>query len=95
MVNPWPYLKNLGIAEDETLDAVTGGPANESFSLRWARAAANGSRVGCVVCRVLSVLVQKNHCAKQLAGQPMGVWNYIRAFACITAVFAIPVLLLS
>ena len=86
----WDYFKNLGIAEDEILDAVTGGPATESFSLRWAHAAANGSRVGCFVCAALSVLVQKNHCAKQLAGQPMSVWNYLRAFACITAVFTIP-----
>jgi hypothetical protein len=87
------YLKNIGMAEDRLLDAETGGPYTETFSLRWARAQADGSTMGCIICSVLAVLIQKNHCAKQLANVPMTIWNYIRAFVCINAVFAAPLIL--
>jgi hypothetical protein len=90
----WSYLLGVGMAEDETLDAVTGGPPNETFSMRWAKARAAGSRMGCIICAALSVLVQRNHCAKQLAGHGMSGWEYLRAFLCITIALAAPLALI-
>jgi hypothetical protein len=74
------YLTQLGIAFDMMLNAILGGMAGQTISLRAALGAKAGSRVGCVLCRFLAWLVQPNHCADQLNNTPMKPAQYFRAF---------------
>lgn len=95
-------LIQLGMLEDDTLNVVAfDGQYNQTTSTHTALAGGyrpNNVRVppdqrrwwGCVGCRMLSFLVQRNHCWNVMNGVPMAFWNYIRAFACITFVLAAP-----
>lgn len=62
------YLRRLGIETDVWLNVLTGGDLGDTISLRVARAQSNGSRPACWVCAALSRLVERDHCAKTLAG---------------------------
>lgn len=77
-----------GLLEDEALCVLIGGPANTTTS-DYAAENMKGYAWAKWLCAALSVLVQKNHCQKQLNNQPMTVCNYIRAFLCITVFFAV------
>lgn len=77
----------LGLLTDEGLSVESGGLADETLSLRAARAASRGSRPACILCRTLSWLVQPRHCAKQLSGEPMHPVNYARAAFAIAAAY--------
>ena len=80
-------LVQLGVLTDEGLNVATGGAANQTLSMRTATAARSGDRWACVLCNLLSILIQPRHCAKQLSGEPMNPWNYLRAAACIFAIY--------
>lgn len=47
------WLYNVEIAQDEELDALTGGSARESVSSRLGRKMLAGSRVAAVLCAIL------------------------------------------
>jgi hypothetical protein len=74
------YLTQVGIAFDMQLNAILGGVAGQTISLRMAQAALRKVWAACVFCKVLSWLVQRDHCADQLGGKPMNDENYFRAF---------------
>lgn len=57
------YLHAVGIATDRWINAtVWGGSANQTVSQHAAYEMMDGKRTGCLVCWLLSVLVQKDHC---------------------------------
>ena len=73
------YLRQVGIAFDMFLNALTGGVAGQTISLR--AALGDGRRVSrwCVLCRFLSWWVQRDHCHDQLTGVGMDEDQYFRA----------------
>jgi hypothetical protein len=83
------YLRRLGIETDVWLSVLTGGPGGMTISLRVARARLAGSRPACIVCQALSRLVEKDHCAKQLAGQSATPDAALRAGLCIALAFGL------
>ena len=84
------YVLQIGIAEDETFDAITGGSASMTFSRRVALAAQQGDKEACFVCACLSWMVQKDHCAKTLdPNSTMNAGNYLRACFFITLALAL------
>lgn len=90
------YLVQIGIAFDMLLNAFLGGEAGQTISMRAALAAEKRIAFWCVFCRLLSWLVQRDHCADQLAGIPMKFGNYFRAFiglGALAGVLAIPFVL--
>lgn len=88
-------LLQFGILEDEGLDVLAfDGKADMTVSTHAALAARAGKRWGCVLCAVLSVLVQHDHCEKTLTDAPLSTFDCLRAFFWITCVLAIPVTLI-
>lgn len=87
------YLRRLGVETDVWLSVLTGGPAGETISLRVARARLNGSRPACLVCQVLSRLVERGHCAKQLNGKATAPDATLRAGIAIAVAFGLVVYL--
>ena len=85
----WSALKNDGMDLDKTENALCDGDPNQTISMSAALAQQAGKPWGCVLCAILSVLVQSGHCKMQLAGQPMTPWNYLRAVACLAAIPAV------
>lgn len=95
-------IVQLGLIEDETLNVVFfDGAANQTTSTHTADAdgyrshneqlpPSERSWWGEIGCRMLSFLVQKNHCWNVKNGVPMTAGNYIRAFTCITFVLVAP-----
>jgi hypothetical protein len=75
---PVTYLENLGIALDMFFNALFGGVAGQTISMRAALAQKN-SQIACWFCQFLSWLIQRNHCADQLDGVMMQPENYFRA----------------
>lgn len=79
----WSVIKADGIALDETEAALLGAPNGETISLWAAMASRHGVWLAWVACAVFSVLIQWDHCHKQLLGQPMKPVNYLRAIVCL------------
>ena len=79
----WNALKGDGIALDKTEGAILGASHGETISLWAAMENRHGKWLAHIACVALSVLVQYDHCHKQLVGQPMKRLNYLRAFACL------------
>ncbi|MDE2458621.1 MAG: hypothetical protein KGL20_05230 [Rhodospirillales bacterium] len=79
----WTILKADGIALDETEAALLGAPNGETISLWAAMEARHGIWLAYVACAIFSVLIQRDHCHKQLLGQPMKPANYVRTIACL------------
>lgn len=67
------YLGDLGYEADVLLNVATGGTRDETVSLRTAKAASRwnfqGLHASCLLCRWLSLTVERDHCQKTLAGQ--------------------------
>ncbi len=84
------WLHQVGLLEDETLNVLAfGGAANQTVSVDAAVSDLKFHQKWAVwMCAALSVLVQKGHCPKQLAGVPMSACNYLRAFICISVLLA-------
>jgi hypothetical protein len=86
------YAFQVGLAEDESLNALTGGKAGETFSLRSAADAHAGDAVACYVCWCLGWMVQRRHCPLTLAGQNIPPIAAVRALLWISLVLALPYL---
>jgi hypothetical protein len=88
-----PYFERVGIEFDIAINVLTGGPLGWTVSQRaaweagWrpstdpARAQRTGPRKrrGCLFCRFLGLVVQRDHCALQFTDRPSSVPTYIRA----------------
>lgn len=84
---------------DVTANVLTGGEPGQTLSMRAALGARAGIWRWCVLCRLLDVLVQRNHCAETLgpsAVVPVSVyWRAGLCFAVATAaVIAVIVVLI-
>lgn len=77
--------ESLGRDADAMVSALTGGPANQTVSVRVALAARRGERWACWFCVFLSVAVQRGHCGRVLTSAPLPWWVYVRALACFLA----------
>lgn len=86
-------VMQVGLAEDELFNALTGGQANETFSLRNADDARARVPVACWICWNLSWMVQRNHCELTITGGPIPWPNAIRAFSWISLMLALPYLI--
>ena len=86
ITNLLAVLKGDGIALDETEAALLGAPGGETISLWAAMEALHGVWLARVACFLLSVLVQWDHCHKQLLGLPMPGISYARAGALLVGV---------
>jgi len=64
------------------------GASNVTVSEHSAEAMQAGKPWGCIMCKLLSTLVQKNHCELVLAGQPITTAAGIKAVVLISGVFA-------
>jgi hypothetical protein len=62
------YLNNWLIWLDEGVNTMRGGDPGESLSVAAATAQGNGKVWGCVLCRLLGMIV-KDHCATALANE--------------------------
>lgn len=82
------YFYAIGIQLDKLLCAVLTGSLDTTLSLFAARLAAKGNRPACWFCAVLSMLVQRDHCADQLAGTGMPLGSEVRAFIGLAALAA-------
>ncbi|AMO55624.1 hypothetical protein EZMO1_1453 [Endozoicomonas montiporae CL-33] len=65
MDNITRYFWNLLIAIDQLTNTLLAGDPDETISSRAAKAARNGQRWGCVLCRVLDWF-DSNHCEKSI-----------------------------
>lgn len=88
------YAFQVGLAEDQELNALTGGLASQTFSLRNAEETEVGDREACFVCWCLNWMVQRNHCKLTLEGQNIPPWAGVRAVFWITLVLFGPFFLL-
>lgn len=63
----WRYILNLVIwFLDEGLNTLRGGDPGETISVAAARNRNAGGRWGCVLCRVLGLLLRTDHCTNAL-----------------------------
>ena len=68
-----PRAWSLAVAYDQLANAAFGGDPDETISSRAGKAARNGRRWGCVLCRLLDRF-EPDHCEKSLepdAGKPL------------------------
>lgn len=80
------YPVRVGLAVDELLNVVFfDGEPYETISFHAAVAAQSKKRWGCILCKVLDVVVEKNHCANQLTSGPSTPLTAFRAFLAIGA----------
>lgn len=87
------YAFQVGLAEDQQLNALTGGSADQTFSLRNAQEAKAGDREACWVCWNLGWMIQRHHCPLTLAGQDIPPLAGLRAVFWITLVLSLPFLI--
>lgn len=74
------YFKNLGIALDQLFNVlILNGSPYQTMSVNAADEQVKKKVWACWFCNILSVLVQKNHCQKQIDNVPMAEENYFRA----------------
>ncbi len=92
------WLSNLGRQietdardADVTYSVLLGGRVGQTLSMRAALGARDGKPGWCVLCALLSVLVQRRHCEVTLDGGPMGWTVYVRAAICFAAATAVVV----
>ncbi|MDE3023314.1 MAG: hypothetical protein KGI54_15945 [Pseudomonadota bacterium] len=57
---------SVAVALDQFCNAILGGDPAETISSRAAKARNEGKQWGCILCKVLSIIIQKNHCTKSL-----------------------------
>lgn len=86
-------IVQFGVLADEGLNTETGGDASQTLSVRTALAAERKERWACILCKALGVVVQREHCEKQLDGAPMHPLNYIRAGIAIAAAYGMQIVL--
>lgn len=85
------YAQRCGIEFDTAINVLTGGDLDQTVSMRAALAQRAGKTWGCAFCRVLSILVQRDHCADQFTDTQAPWFVYVRA----GIAFAIPIAVVS
>lgn len=76
------YIDRLAYETDVWLSVATGGPEDESVSLRTAKAAQAARHwwaPSCILCAWLSLTVEHDHCARQIAGDTTKPGGAVRA----------------
>jgi hypothetical protein len=82
------YAERVGIEIDTFCNVVfLGGALGQTVSLHAALANRDGKPWGCVFCRFLSVVVQRDHCADQFLAGPTPGGAYVRAGMAFLAAF--------
>ncbi|WP_298281281.1 hypothetical protein [Acidocella sp.] len=84
--NIWSVVKADGIQLDETEAAILGAPRGETISLWAAMARRHGVVLAAIACAIFSILIQWDHCHKQLIGAPMSGLDYFRATICLIVI---------
>ncbi len=91
--DPATYLSNVAAdAEslardgDALVNAIVGGPADETVSVRASNDARSGWRLARWFCAALSLLVQPDHCAAVRRPDPLPWWVYVRAAVCFAGI---------
>lgn len=72
-------LKGDFIDLDKTEAALLGAPKGETISIWAALESKHGKLLAHIACFVFSILIQWDHCKKQLTNAPMFFENYLRA----------------
>lgn len=57
----------IALSWDDLANSATNGYFRVTISLRAAQAQAQNKRWGCIMCKFLDILLEKDHCAKALA----------------------------
>lgn len=65
------YVRRVLVSLNQTLNALTGGEADETLSSRWGRARRRGSKAAKVVCAALEK-IQPCHCASAIERDETG-----------------------
>lgn len=81
------YAERVGTEFDVMINVLTGGDLDQTVSLRAALAQRSGKRWGCLMCRALSAIVQRDHCQDQFTNTQAPWTVYVRA----GIAFAIPI----
>ena len=91
------YGRNVILALDCLLNALTGGHWGATFSMRAAASAHAGARWAIIACAVLSFLIECDHCQRTLDGRDTVGGAAIKAalliLAPIAGLFAVAYLL--
>lgn len=75
-----PYLEKVGRQLDVLINvSFTNGAEGQTLSRHSAEVAAAGGTWGCVLCSILSVLVERGHCKKVLSGAAESTLAMLRA----------------
>jgi hypothetical protein len=85
------YLGRVFDALDVLLNALVypGARLKQTVSVHAALDRLEGKRVGCVLCRILDVLVQPHHCDQVLTQAPMPAGAAVRAALLLTAIWGL------
>lgn len=87
------YLNNVGYEADVFLSVLTGGERDTTVSLRAAKEAQKHNFRGlwpsCLLCRWLSLTVERGHCQNTLANMPTKPAAAIRAAAMFAVVLGL------
>jgi len=81
------YIENVFLALDEFLNCLLfAGNPQQTISVHAALAARQGKLWGCLLCRILSALVQPNHCADSLTENATPTSAALKAGALLSAI---------
>lgn len=74
------YIQRIGLAVDELLNVIWfSGRPDQTISVHAALEQRKGTRWACVLCKILDVLVERDHCPKQFTEGPTGIVAGIRS----------------
>jgi hypothetical protein len=80
------YPVRIGVAIDESLNVIFfNGQPNETISGHAAVAQQDGKRWACVLCKILDVVIEPNHCANQFNSTPTGALVALRSVVALCA----------
>lgn len=83
------YITRLAIATDMWINVLWGGQLDQTFSYRCAVGWRQGKPFWCFLCKLLSMFVQRNHCADQFNTAPTPWYDMARAGFCFALVFLV------
>ena len=74
------YPVRIGIAIDETLNVIFfNGQPEQTISGHAAIAQREGKPWGCIMCKILAAVVERNHCANQFTDTPSSALTGFRS----------------
>jgi hypothetical protein len=86
------YPVRVGVAIDEMLNVIFfNGQPYQTISGHAALAAQAGQPWACLLCKILNVIVERDHCQKQFDSQPTKTLVAIRSVVALMAL-ALPIL---